>query len=99
MWSTGVATLVDEQPAVSRDPTALSQECVNPKVEPTQVEVKDGVKEGEADNDVALPALMDRDEPDSDSDSDDEDDDDTTPAAQGSYINSCGLRRSNGERT
>ena len=34
MGSTGVATLVDEQPAVYHDHTALSQECVNPKVEP-----------------------------------------------------------------
>ena len=41
MGSTGVANLVDEQPAMSHDPTALSQECVNPKVEPTQVEVED----------------------------------------------------------
>ena len=35
MGSIGVPTLVDEQPAVSHDPTALSQECINPKVEPT----------------------------------------------------------------
>ena len=40
-----------------------------------------------------------RDEPDSDSDSDDEDDDDINPAAEGSYMNSCGLGRSNRERT
>ena len=54
MGSTGVATLVDEQPVVSHKPTALSQECVNPKVEPTQVEVEDEVEEGEADNDVVV---------------------------------------------
>ena len=40
---------------------------------------------------------MDRDGPDSDSDSDDEDDDDVAPAAEGSYMNSRGLRRSNRE--
>ena len=42
---------------------------------------------------------MDRDRPYSDSDSDDEDDDDVTPAAEGSYMNSRGLRRFNRERT
>jgi len=46
---------------------------------------------------------MDRDRPDSDSDSDsdsdDTDDNYVTPAAEGSYMNSCGLRRSNRERT
>ena len=50
-------------------------------------------------DDVTLPALMDRDGPDSNSDSDDEDDDDIAPAAEGSYMNSRGLRRSNRERT
>ena len=82
-------TLVDEQPTVSNDPTALSQECINPKVEPNQVEVEDVLEEEETDDDVALPALMDRDKPDSNSDSDDEDDDDITPAAECSYMNSC----------
>ena len=91
--------MVDKQPAVSHDPTALSQECVNPKAKPTQVEVQDVVEEGEADDDVTLPAAMNRDEPDSDSDSDDEDDEDITPAAEGSYVNSHGLRRSNRKRT
>ena len=57
MGSTGVATLVHEQPAVSHDPTALSQECVHPKIEPTQVEVEDVVEEEETDDDVTLPAL------------------------------------------
>ena len=42
---------------------------------------------------------MDRDGPDSDSDSDDADDDDIAPAAEGSYMNSRRLRRSNRERT
>ena len=99
LWGLQEAALVDEQPAVSHDPTALSQECVNPKVEPTQVEVEDVVEEEEIDDDVTLPALMDRDGPDSDSDSDDEDDDDIAPAAEGSYMNSRGLRRYNRERT
>ena len=35
MGSIGVPTLVDEQPAVSYDPTALSQECTNPKIKHT----------------------------------------------------------------
>ena len=96
---TGVATLVDEQPAVLPNPTALSQECANPKVEPTQVEVQDEVEEGEADDDVAPPALIDRDEPDNESDSDDQNDDDITSTAEGSYVNSDGLRLSNRERT
>ena len=42
-----------------------------PKSNPTQVEVEDVLEEEETDDDVTLPALMDRDEPDSDSDSDD----------------------------
>jgi len=79
--STGVPTLVDEQPAVSHDPIEVSQECVHPKVEPTQVEVEDVLEEEETDDNVTLPALMDRDGPDSDSDSDDEDDDAIAPAA------------------
>jgi len=61
--STGVPTLVDEQPAVSHDPTELSQECINPKVKPTQVEVEDVLEEEEEDDDVTRPALMDRDGP------------------------------------
>jgi len=56
------------------------------------------VEEEETDDDVTLPALMDRDGPDSDSDSDDEDDDDVAPAAEGSYMNSRGLRQTNRER-
>ena len=56
------------------------------------------VEEEETDDDVSLPALMDRDGPDSDIDSDDEDDDDVAPATEGSYMNSRGLRRSNRER-
>ena len=63
MGSTGVPNLVDEQPAVSHNHTALSQECINPKVEPTQVEVEDVLEEEEEDDDVTLPALMDRDGP------------------------------------
>ena len=41
---------------------------------------------------------MDRDGPDSDSDSDDEDDNDIAPVAEGSYMNSRGLRWSNKEQ-
>ena len=55
--STGVPTLVDEQPVASHDPTELWQECINPKVEPTQVEVEDVLEEEETDDDVTLPAL------------------------------------------
>ena len=46
-----------------------------------------------------FPPLMDRNEPDSESDSNDKDDDDVIPPATGSYVNSCGLRRSNREWT
>jgi len=56
--SSGVPTLVDEQPTVSHDPIEVSQECANPKVEPTEVEVEDILEEDKEDDDVTLPALM-----------------------------------------
>ena len=93
---TGVPNLIDEQPAVSHDPFDVSQECIPPKVEPSDVEVEEVLEED--DDEISLLCWIGTNQ-DSDTDSNDDDDDEVTPTAEGSCINSHGLRRTNRERT